>query len=94
MTPNGYTFRYRVRNWPDYNRALIARDRLTFWFDEEAISAWQNTEPRNGPGAPKVYSNTAIQCALVLKCVFHLSLRGTEGFVSSLMELLRLDLPV
>ena len=34
MTPNQYTFRYRVRNWSDYNRALIARGRLTFWFDE------------------------------------------------------------
>lgn len=63
MTPNEYTFRYRVRNGPDGNRGLMARDRLTFGFDEEAISAWQNTEPRNGPGVPKVYSPTAIQCA-------------------------------
>ena len=43
---------------------------------------------------PKVYSGTAIQCALVLKSVFHLSLQRTQGFVSSLLELLRLDLPV
>ncbi len=63
MTPNEYTFRYRVRNWPDDNRALMARGRLTFGFDKEALSAWQNTDPRNGPGAPKVYSHTAIQCA-------------------------------
>ena len=45
-------------------------------------------------GAPKVYSDTAIQCARVLKSVFQLSLRSTQGFVSSLLELLRLDLPV
>ena len=45
MTPKEYTFRYRVRNWPDYNRALIARGRLTFWFDEEAVVAWRNTDP-------------------------------------------------
>ena len=38
MTPNQYTFRYRVRNWSDYNRALIARGRLTFWFDEDAVA--------------------------------------------------------
>ena len=94
MTPNQYTFRYRVRNWSDYNRALIARGRLTFWFDEDAVAAWQNADPPKGPGAPKVYSDTAIKCALVLKSVFHLSLRGTQGFVSSLLELLRLDLPV
>ena len=73
MTPNDYTFRYRVRNWPTYNRALIARVQLTFWFDEEAVMAWRNTDPRRGRGAPRVYSDTAIQCALVLKSVFHLS---------------------
>ena len=94
MTPNEYTFRYRVRNWPAYNRALIARARLTFWFDEEAVVAWRNTDPQRGRGAPRVYSDTAIKCALVLKSVFHLSLRSTQGFVSSLLELLRLDLPV
>ncbi len=94
MTPNEYTFRYRVRNWPAYNQALIARGRLTFWFDEEAVVAWRNTDPQSGRGAPKVYSDMAIQCALVLKSVFHLSLRSTQGFVSSLLELLRLDLPV
>ena len=94
MTPNQYTFRYRVRNWSDYNRVLIARGRLTFWFDEDAVAAWRNADPPKGPGAPKVYSDTAIKCALVLKSVFHLSLRGTQGFVSSLLELLRLDLPV
>ena len=82
MTPNQYTFRYRVRNWSDYNRALIARGRLTFWFDEDAVAAWRNADPPEGPGAPKVYSDTAIKCALVLKSVFHLSLRGTQGFVS------------
>ena len=60
MTPNQYTFRYRVRNWSDYNRALIARGRLTFWFDEDAVAAWRNAD-------------TAIQCALILKSVFHLS---------------------
>ena len=85
---------HRVRNWPDSNRALIARGRLTLWFDEEAVASWRNAAPHKGPGAPKVYSDTAIQCALVLKSVFHLSLRATQGFLSSLLELLRLDLPV
>ena len=49
MTPNQYTFRYRVRNWSDYNRALIARGRLTFWFDEDAVAAWRNADLPKGP---------------------------------------------
>ncbi len=66
----------------------------TFWFDEDAVAAWRNTESHRGPGAPQIYSDTPIQCALVLKSVFHLSLRSTQGFVSSLLDLLALNLPV
>jgi hypothetical protein len=94
MTKNDYVFRYRVRNWHDYNRALVSRGRLTFWFDEAAIAGWRNTELRSGAGTPRIYSDTAIQCALVLKSVFHLSLRATQGFLGSVVELMKLDLPV
>ena len=47
MTPNQYTFRYRVGNGPDYNRALIARGQLTTWFDENAVAAWRNANQQN-----------------------------------------------
>jgi hypothetical protein len=87
-------FRYRIRNWHEYNRALINRGRLTVWFDEDAIAAWRNTEPAGGPGAPRTYSDLAIECALVFKSVYHLSLRAAQGLLSSVMELLRLSLPV
>jgi len=94
MAKQDYTFRYRARNWSDYNRALINRGRLTLWFDEEAVSAWRNTSPTSGPGAPRTYSDTAIECALVVKAVFHLSLRATQGLLDSLVQLLALELPV
>jgi hypothetical protein len=87
-------FRYRIRNWRAYNRALINRGRLTVWFDEHAIAAWHNTEPAAGPGAPRLYTDLAIECALVFKSVYHLSLRAAQGFLSSVMELMRLTLPV
>ncbi len=54
MTKDAYTFRYRVRNWSHYNRALIARGGLTFWIDEAALTTWRNTETRRGSGAPRV----------------------------------------
>ena len=38
-------FRYRIRNWREYNRALINRGRLTVWFDEDAIAGWRHTAP-------------------------------------------------
>ena len=94
MGKSDYTFRYRIRNWPEYNRALIARGRLTFWFDEDAIGAWRCAEPSDGRGRPKLYTDAAIECALVLKSVFHLSLRATQGLLESVLTLMTVDLPV
>src|SRR6266446_3306561 len=87
-------FRYRVRNWRESNHALINGGRLPVWFDEQAVAAWRNTEPAAGPGAPRLYADLAIECALVFKSVYHLSLRAAQGFLSSVVELMRLTLPV
>src|SRR5215510_11904925 len=86
--------RYRIQNWRAYNRALINRGRLTVWFDEQAIVAWRNTAPATGPGAPRTYADLAIECALVFKAVYHLSLRAAQGFLSSVVELMQLTLPI
>jgi len=87
-------FRYRIRNWRVYNRALINRGRLTVWFYDRAIAAWRNTEPATGPGAPRLYADLAIECALIFKSVYHLSLRAAQGFLSSVVELMQLTLPI
>src|SRR5262245_1982004 len=87
-------FRYRIRNWREYNRALINRGRLTVWFDEHAITAWRHTEPATGPGAPRLYADLAIECAWVFNLVYHLSLRAAQGFLSSVVELRKLTLPI
>ena len=94
MPKAAHIFRYRVRNWRAYNHALINRGRLTIWFDEQATMTWRNTEPGRGPGAPRIYSDLAIDCALVFKAVYHLSLRGAQGFLSSVVELMKLTLPI
>ena len=93
-TRKDYTFRYRVTNWRDYNRALVNRGRITFWFDEAAVASWRAAKHSPKRGTPKTYSDTAIECALVLKAVFHLSLRSTQGFLSSVVELMELALPI
>ncbi|MBF0098751.1 MAG: transposase [Magnetococcales bacterium] len=84
--------RYRIRNWPEYNAALVNRGRLTLWFDEDAINQWYVQEKTGKRGASQTYTDVAVQCALTLKEVYHLPLRGTEGLVSSLIELM--DLPL
>jgi len=84
--------RYRIRNWRQYNAALVNRGSLTFWFDEKAVSGWTVHEKTGQPGASQTYSDLAIQCALTLKAVYHLPFRGTEGFLNSLLELMRLPI--
>ena len=81
--------RYRVTNWRDYNRALVARGSITLWIDEEVLAGWRAT---GGKGWR--YSDAAILAALSLRAVFGLTLRQTEGFLASLKRLLGLAIEV
>jgi IS5 family transposase len=84
---------YRIRNWKQYNDALVNRGSLTLWVDQASLQAWRYQGPARR-GAQFDYSDLAIQCLLTLRAVYHLTLRATEGFARSLFELMRLDLPV
>ncbi|SRR6266487_1278752 len=66
---------YRIRNWPEYNAALVSRGSLTLWVDEEAIKAWRYSGPTQR-GAQYVYTDAAIKCVLTLRAVYHLALRA------------------
>src|SRR5215212_4226585 len=85
--------RYRVRNWHEYEAGLKRRGDLTLWLDEAAMAGWQ-APPRSTPGGQARYSDLAIELVLTLRLVFHLALRQAEGFSSSVLRLLGLDLPV
>jgi transposase len=85
---------YRIRNWKHYNIALVKRGSLTIWVEHKALDAWLTSSPSVGPGRPHKYADLAIEALLVLREVFHLPLRNTQGFASSLFQLLLLDLPV
>jgi len=84
--------RYRIRNWRAYSRARINRGRLTIGLDDQTIAAWRHTQPAAGPGAPRIYPDLAIECALVFKPVSPLSLRAAQGFLSAVIELMSLSL--
>jgi Transposase DDE domain len=81
---------YRVRNWSQYNEALVNRGSITFWFSEEIIKDWHTNDSQKTRGRPRKYSDIAIQCGLTLKAVFKLSFRAIEGFLRSLISLLKL----
>lgn len=85
--------RYHIRNWPEYERALVKRGSLTVWIDDGVAKQWWHEGPTQR-GAQPTYSDVAIEAVLTLKEVFHLPNRATEGLAQSLMELLGLDLDV
>jgi DDE family transposase len=84
---------YRIRNWKEYNDALVRRGSLTLWVDRDTLRAWQYQGP-NQRGAQFAYSDLAIECLLTLRSVYHLTLRATEGFATSLFGLMQVDLTV
>lgn len=92
--PPPTTLRYRVRNWKDYNQALIRRGSLTFWIEETTLQAWCQNMRDGQVGAPTTYSDLAIQAVLTLKAVFSLPLRQTQGFAQSVLHLMATDLPI
>lgn len=81
--------RYRVTNWSEYNRALVARGAITLWIDEAVVAGWGAA---GGKGWR--YSDMAILCALSLRAVFGLTLRQTQGFLHDLTRLLGLEITV
>jgi hypothetical protein len=85
---------YRIRNWHDYNTALVHRGRLTLWLNQETLHHWHNQEHTGKRGKPRTYSDQAITCALRLGAVYHLPLRATEGLLASLVALAGDKVPI
>ncbi|EKE6109419.1 IS5-like element ISVch8 family transposase [Vibrio cholerae] len=83
--------RYKTNNWKQYNQALINRGSLTFWIGEEAISEWKQGK-QNKRGRPRVFSDLAITTALMVKRIFSMPLRASQGFMDSVFQLAQLPL--
>lgn len=79
--------KYKILNWPEYNKSLKKRGRITLWISDDAIKSWAYTGSRERGGKIE-YSDLAIETCLTIKQVMHLKLRQTEGFVNSLFELM------
>ena len=84
---------YRVKNWSVYEQALVQRGSITFWLSDDIEQIWLYTGEKQR-GSQFDYSDKAIEIMLMLKEVFHLTNRGVEGFVRSLFQMMKIDLPV
>lgn len=85
---------YRVRNWSEYNAGLKQRGSLTFWLDEEVLCQWNQTEKTGKRGASETFSDIAIATFELMKSIYGLAGRQTEGFLRSIFEVIGLELSV
>ena len=86
-----YKTKYHVGNWPAYDRALVQRGDITVWLAPDAIATWEAVGVGTRGGQLQ-YSDLAIETALTLRLIFHLPLRQTAGFLTSIFGMLGLDL--
>lgn len=79
---------YHLKNWSEYNRALVNRGNLTVWISDEAIAQWNTTERTGKKGRPHIYHELAVDCALTVRALMKLPLRQTQGFLEGLFKML------
>jgi hypothetical protein len=83
---------YRIQNWSDYNQSLVQRGSITFWISKDVAQGWQEPKLSGKKGASKTYTDLAIVTPLMIRSVYGLTLRATQGFVDSLFSLMKLDI--
>src|SRR3990170_8294534 len=85
---------YKITNWGEYNESLVRRGDVTFWFSDDVIESWEHANDEPKVGHPFVYSDTAVECLLVLRELFRLPYRQTEGLGKSLTQLMQIALDI
>jgi hypothetical protein len=85
---------YKVRNWSQYNRALINRGNLMLWISDDVISGWYAKKHKKRAGRRYYYSNSTIETILTLRAIYRLPLRAAQGFFEGLVKMLGMDLKI
>jgi hypothetical protein len=84
---------YRFKNWSEYEQALVQRGSITFWISDGFEKTWMHKGEKRR-GSQFDYSDQAILVMLTVKEVFHLTNRGVEGFMRSIVRMMQIKLPV
>jgi hypothetical protein len=72
-------YKQKITNSGTYNNSLKQRGRLDFWINKSILSNW-TYNGKQAKGGKVIYSNVAIEMALILSYIYSLSLRQAEGF--------------
>lgn len=86
---------YKVTNWAEYNSSLKRRGSITLWLSEDVVEGWRHKEQgEKQQGGQYKYSDSCIEVCCMIRKVYRLALRQTEGLVSSIIGLMKLNMGV
>ena len=85
---------YRLKNWPEYNKSLIERGSINLWYCDDLEEQWYDRSVPNEPGRSLTYSDKCIYICLMVKVLYKLTYRQTEGHLKTLFERTGLKLKV
>ena len=77
---------HQKRNWNQINQNLVKRGSITLWIDPKVLKTWTQ-KPKIG--RPKFHSDV-IRTGLYLKALFRLTFRALQGFLDSILKLMKL----
>lgn len=84
---------HHKRDWKNYNKQLVNRGKINFWIDPKIMHNWKGKNEGKAC-RPFRYSDEFIKAISYIRFKFHLSLRETEGFFWSLIELMNMVLKI
>jgi len=73
---------------------LLRRGGMTLRVDRKAVASRRHHGGSDSRGRPRIYTDTAIAFPLLVKGVFHLGLRATQGVPWLEVQLIAVDLPL
>ncbi|RRF10572.1 hypothetical protein EAN92_27300 [Klebsiella pneumoniae] len=83
--------KFKITNWPTYNKALINRGSITFWLDDEAIQAGMSQQHLLHEADLSAILTLPSVTTVVIKRVFRLTC-GPQGFIDSIFSLMNVPL--
>jgi hypothetical protein len=79
---------YKIRNWQSYNKSLCRRGSISLWIDSSVIQEWEYASKKKKEVGEQTYSDSIIQCCLLMKINYGLKLRQSTGFMVSLFQMM------
>lgn len=85
--------KYKVVNWSAYNKSLKERGKISIWLPNNLSELWYRSTEDTVVGKQK-YSDVAIEFCMIIKQLYCLPYRQTEGFIEDIFRQINLNLNV